>query len=1137
MSHRHVYNNHIQEENHTDTDTDTDTNAIGALQTLVVSLNSKNNDNDDDNDDLDLAKRILSSSIGNVTSFGLTSTSTGGGAGVGVGVGVGVGDSNRKNAGLIKKIERSYRKRIAASASASESVEDKMKQVRLLQKEMSDDGSGMDDEMVSNLLLLFSRLVGSGSGVGSSGIDIRTRSRARMRTGMGIENASSSSATPRQTGGTRKLSSNNARPSSSSSASASASRTKISMPSPLPVPLPVPGKSEHQFQSDKHVELALQNEELNLLRECIHSLQHIDGDLIKFYSNGNNSNSGGRNNDSDGNDNDNGDGEKERYEEEGTSVYNPNVQFEDYNDAHAKANANRTAMLSYNGTRVRPNLLPFNLDVETLVRHRSTRLLRSGAQDALRVCGEAGWLYSRIMIYISNVHGKHGDNLSNDNDNVGGGVVPRALASALMKELNSYHEFLATLEHQLPHNDTNNGGTSKSCDLTLRKLMRTLRGPIAHLRTLALIVDGMNVNLNGGQLLTHLYLHTMHGDTRHKDISTRILYKASLPWYDLLYDWTMGGMLTQSNSNLQLQSPSKSQMHSQEQSEFFIVQDLSVDDANLWHGRYSLKEEQIPHVPEIGSRGLGHGGCGLLSEAMAKEILIVGKGLNFIRKCLHDSEWEFDLRGILPRKLHADGTGDTDMRMGTSTSTLDNQKSSQMKVELGFHYDANSDSSFDMCGRNGEILTQTPIEKTVAIVSSQVHKHILSSLFEQHHLLEHLYGMKEVLFLGQGDFISALMDSLHAEFQSRDSINEIYFISLMNIVHDALRSTNAKFLPKFVTDRIQVRMLSTEDSRNRFWSGDIKESELEGWDIFTLDYAVDTPLTAIVHPKAMEKYYLVFNMLFRLKRVEWMMNNTWRQSTTLNHSLQLIISKFGNVELGPSSRENTLSRMKRLLRKFSMTRQCMLHFLTNLQSYLMFEVLESGWKDLVNKLKRATTLDEVITSHDEYLDEILSKSLVGEASFEDDEGNTGALPNQLRSVLTAAFHFCKMHDKIFSDGVETIQKATEKRRGAQKRSADGEWGFEEFDADVEGLNFKKLANEKILAEVESISEEFDISLRNLLSMLNDRINGNSVRDVDISSPSIARPSQTVKSDRTDANNNDSLRFLTFRLDFSAYYGL
>jgi len=466
---------------------------------------------------------------------------------------------------------------------------------------------------------------------------------------------------------------------------------------------------------------------------------------------------------------------------------------------------------------------------------------------------------------------------------------------------------------------------------------------------------------------------------------------------------------------------------------------------------------------------------------------------------------------LLPRSLWGggrtmmvvDGNGDND-------TDTDGEVLRQIKAKLGFHHDANCDFAFDISGKNGEIVQHTSLEKTVAVAASQVHRHILSSLFEEHNLLEHLRGLKEILFLGQGDFICTLMDGLHTEFESRDGIHEIYMISLMNIVHDALRTTNAKFLPKYVTDRVQVRLLSGESSADTFWT-DVgsNDGEKEGWDIFTLDYAIDAPLTAVVHPRAMDKYHLVFNLLFRLKKIEWMMNNTWRQSTTLNHALQIMISKFGTVELAPSSSlrsENALSRMKILLRKFAMTRQCMLHFLTNLQSYLMFEVLESGWKDLVQKLQGAKTLDEVISSHDEYLNEILDKSLVGEVLLQNDEaeGSGHELPQQLRLVLSAAFRFCKMHDKIFSDGVETIQKATEKRRGAQTRSTHGEWGFDQFDADVEGLNFYNLADEERLVEVESISEEFDISLRNLLSMLNDRINGNSVQDVETSSPSLMR---------------------------------
>jgi len=54
-----------------------------------------------------------------------------------------------------------------------------------------------------------------------------------------------------------------------------------------------------------------------------------------------------------------------------------------------------------------------------------------------------------------------------------------------------------------------------------------------------------------------------------------------------------------------------------------------------------------------------------------------------------------------------------------------------------------------------------------------------------------------------------------------------------------------------------------------------------------------------------------------------------------------------------------------------------------------------------------------------------------------------------------------------------------------------------------------------------------LALRNLFSILNDRINGNSVQDVDTCSPSLMGNTHTVASDRAKACTNDALRFFHF----------
>lgn len=268
-----------------------------------------------------------------------------------------------------------------------------------------------------------------------------------------------------------------------------------------------------------------------------------------------------------------------------------------------------------------------------------------------------------------------------------------------------------------------------------------------------------------------------------------------------------------------------------------------------------------------------------------------------------------------------------------------------------------------------------------------------------------------------------------------------------------------------------------------------------------------------------------------------MLNSTWRQSTVLNHAIQYMTSKYGDVAIGSSSsvRLDRISRMKRLLRTFSMTRQVMLHFVSNLQSYLMFEVLESGWEDLATKLHGAKTLDEVISAHDDYLNEIVSKSLIQTLEHVKSKESTEDIGGQLRLVLTIAYRFCKKHEQIFSKALTSVDNAAEKRRGAEKRSKAGKWGFDNSDPDVEGQYFYNLSNDDTLKQILSISRRFDVALRKLLTMLNDKVNGTLAKASVMSSPTQS-PFILQQGEESEINN-DSLRFLIFRLDFSEFYNL
>ena len=45
----------------------------------------------------------------------------------------------------------------------------------------------------------------------------------------------------------------------------------------------------------------------------------------------------------------------------------------------------------------------------------------------------------------------------------------------------------------------------------------------------------------------------------------------------------------------------------------------------------------------------------------------------------------------------------------------------------------------------------------------------------------------------------------------------------------------------------------------------------------------------------------------------------------------------------------------------------MVHFVTNLQHYIMFEVLQTSWMKLSQELPEAADLDSVIRAHNEFV--------------------------------------------------------------------------------------------------------------------------------------------------------------------------
>ncbi len=749
----------------------------------------------------------------------------------------------------------------------------------------------------------------------------------------------------------------------------------------------------------------VEREETMLLRECLYALQGMDGERIRYY------------------------------------------WTKDTEDSIT------------DGIRIRSNPL---LESAALDPDIPTRL-GSGADDALRMCGEAGWLHHRIQAYIK----EHTANESH-------GIVSRAFAGALSSNLQDYYWLLASIESELP-----------SSGLTLRQLLVDLRGTTTRLRTMAMVTDGI-AHLSGGQLLSALYRHSLHGDTRHASLVQQLLSSASQPWFHLLYLWTTQGVLVDPHD------------------EFFIQEHDEVDEMHMWRDRYTIRNDQI--IPN-----------GILDQELVRPAWILGKGINFIRKCLLDTEWRMDL-------------GDP------TTSTTDDD---ERRVRLGYQYVPQAGFAHP---------SASILQRTLLRAGEQVHSHILKSLRDDHHLMDHLWGLKQFLFLGQGDFFSAFMDGMHAEMEGRQGLAGIYKHSIMGIMDTAIMDTNARELPSHVLERVRVEVTVDKDDDAYYQFAPPRDVEVDdkrsGWDVVLMDYVVPETLAAIVDESALKRYKLVFVLLFRLKRVEFMLNSTWRQSTALHHALQTF-TQHNAIQVTTSA---GYSLVMVLLRKISMARQSMMHFVGNLKSYFMFEVLEGGWKQLVREIDSAKTLDEVIEAHDRYLSGIVRKSLLGGVAKLATTESEMALATRLQELLTIATAFCALQENLFSDALAAVERAGEKRREAERRMTEGKWGFNREEDFREEDTFFGLTDVATSKDVDRILEEFNEKTVLLLDGLYAAVNGTLAASTTIEITSPATPSSRAKGSKaqstwtrseaeaiSDPFDHDSLRFLTFQLDYSEFY--
>ena len=376
-----------------------------------------------------------------------------------------------------------------------------------------------------------------------------------------------------------------------------------------------------------------------------------------------------------------------------------------------------------------------------------------------------------------------------------------------------------------------------------------------------------------------------------------------------------------------------------------------------------------------------------------------------------------------------------------------------------------SDSEFNEELRVEE-LNSSALGDFIDMVYDNTSKHLLNVLFKRYKFLDHLKAMRRYLLLGQGDFIRHLMDLLEPDLVR--PANSLYMHNLTGLLETAIRATNAQFDEPDILNRLDCRLLEISP-------GDC------GWDVFSLDYKVYGPISTVFTPEVILHYLRIFNFLWRAKRMEYCLTEIWKN------------------QMGNSRLLQKLPEVAPLLHISHCLEAEMVHFMHQMQYFITFEVLECCWEELLLKINKAKNLDDIISAHDTFLNQLMTRALMDKQSQ--------AMLTQLRAIFDLIIQFQSTQESMYAAAVEELEARKHLERKASIKTDDGGWGLTEEDSRNDILRqaeFTKTFIPSTRAQLRVLHQSYQDMLQHFLVMLNNH---------------------------TDV----SLRFLCFRLDFNEYY--
>ncbi|XP_076900942.1 gamma-tubulin complex component 3-like [Bidens hawaiensis] len=362
------------------------------------------------------------------------------------------------------------------------------------------------------------------------------------------------------------------------------------------------------------------------------------------------------------------------------------------------------------------------------------------------------------------------------------------------------------------------------------------------------------------------------------------------------------------------------------------------------------------------------------------------------------------------------------------------------------------------------------LESLVAEAEKRIDKHLMHTIFTRYKFKDHCLAIKRYILLGQGDFVQYLMEIVGPVLS--EPAKTISKIHLSGLLEKAILSSGAQYDDRDVLDRLKVKMMPHRGNDT-------------GWDVFRLDYAVQVPLNTVFTESIMSSYLKIFSFLWKIRRVEYSILGAWKTMKP-NVIGSHVFTKFPKA-VG--------SQIILTSRKCHVIWDEMNNFVMNLQSYVMFEVLEVTWSTFCDEMEAVKDLDDLIAAHEKYLATIIEKSLLGE--------NSENLYKNLLKLFDVISQFTSVADRLYEFRTRNTTTSETKKTKTSKSK--------DLETDSWLKDGRKAVTQRATEFLNIVGQDLDAVSKEYSSVLKGFI--------------------------TQLPKHVDLKFLMFRLDFTEFYRL